>query len=70
MPCGIQRILPADAAWLMQFWMSTVLSVAPGAAAPLVGVLSATAPQLVIEIELAGWAAGAGAFHRSIELIQ
>jgi len=27
----------------------------------LVGVLSATAPQLVIEIELAGWAAGAGA---------
>jgi hypothetical protein len=24
-------------------------------------VLSATAPQLVIEIELAGWAAGAGA---------
>jgi hypothetical protein len=54
----------------MQFWMSTVLSVAPGAAVPLVGVLSATAPQLVIEIELAGWAAGAGVFHRSIELIQ
>src|SRR5580692_3575233 len=54
----------------MQFWMSTVLSTAPGAAAPLVGVLSATAPQLVIEIELAGWEAAAGAFQRSIELIQ
>ncbi len=62
--------MPWDAAWLMQFWMSAVLSVAPGAAAPLVGVLSATAPQLVIDIELAGWAAGAGASHRSMELIQ
>jgi len=69
-PAGIHRISFADWAWLTQFWMSTVLSVAPAAAAPLVGVLSATAPQLVIEIELAGWVAAAGAFQTSTELIQ
>ena len=55
---------------LVEWGASAVLSVAPGAAEPVVGVLSATAPQLVTDIELAGWAAGAGAFHRSIELIQ
>jgi hypothetical protein len=55
---------------LTQFWIAAVLSLAPGAALPLVGVLSATAPQLVIEIEFFGWAAGFGASHRSIELTQ
>jgi hypothetical protein len=50
--------------------MAAVLSRTPGAAVPLVGVLSAVAPQLVIEIELAGRAAGGGASHRSTELTQ
>ena len=51
----------------MQFWIAARLSTAWLSAAPLVGVLSATAPQLVIEIELAGWAAGAGGFSTSTE---
>jgi len=37
----------------MQFWIAARLSTDAGSAAPLVGVLSATAPQLVMEIELA-----------------
>lgn len=35
----------------MQFWMAARLSTDWLSAAPLVGLLSATAPQLVIEIE-------------------
>src|SRR5690349_20497795 len=49
----------------MQFWMAARLSADAGSAAPLVGVLSATAPQLVMEMEFAGWASGAGGFSAS-----
>ena len=49
----------------MQFWIAAVLSTAPLSPDPLVGLLSATAPQLVMEIELAGWASGAGGFSTS-----
>jgi len=52
-------------AWLMQFWMAAVLSTAALSALPFVGVLSATAPQLVMEMELAGWAIGGGGFSTS-----
>ena len=58
--------MPWDWAWLMQFWMAPVLSTAWLSADPLVGLLSATAPQLVMEIELAGWAIGAGGFSTSM----
>ncbi|MCX4419650.1 MULTISPECIES: hypothetical protein [Streptomyces] len=51
----------------MQFWMAARLSTDRLSAAPLVGVSSATAPQLVIEIEFAGWVSGAGGFSTSTE---
>ncbi|MFD8212429.1 hypothetical protein ACFV2U_01455 [Streptomyces sp. NPDC059697] len=51
----------------MQFWMAARLSTDWLSAAPLVGLLSATAPQLVIEIEFAGCVSGAGGFSTSME---
>jgi hypothetical protein len=49
----------------MQFWMAVVLSTAAPSAEPFVGASSATAPQSVMETELAGWAGGAGGFSTS-----
>ncbi len=51
----------------MHVWMAALLSTARLSAAPLVGVSSDTAPQLVIEIESAGWGRGAGGFSTSTE---
>ncbi|MER5826060.1 hypothetical protein [Streptomyces mirabilis] len=59
--------MPCCWAWSMQFWMAARLSTDRLSAAPLVGVSSATAPQLVIEIEFAGWVSGAGGFSTSTE---
>jgi hypothetical protein len=49
----------------MQFWMAARLSAEPGSADPFVGAVLATAPQLVMEIELAGWGSEAGGFSTS-----
>jgi hypothetical protein len=50
----------------MQFWMAALLSTDLLSAEPLGWALSVTAPQLVMEIELAGWASGAGGFSTSM----